>query len=488
MLVGAALAVLARAMTGELRMMRRPPFPDDLPELESAPVPTAGVWASDLPEADLAVPREEPDLTLIAYYFRDVRRYPLLSHAGEMALARQIHDGGRQWREELVRGLVHVPLLLAWRARLRRGLLPVAAVCDLDDLRPLPDVLSTLDQLHRLRCQMRRLVQGRGGRRGQAASAAPVAALRAEMQALLASWSWQPAFLSQAWTRFDTAMAAAAPARQHRQAGRYRSTLGYSLSALRAVWQALHHLDTGVERAKHEMMTRNLRLVISVAREFSHTSVPLTDLIQEGNIGLMRAVDKFDYRRNLKFSTYAVWWIKQAMRRAVCAQSALIHIPEYLRDCVRRVHQSQPGLATALGRAPTAQDLAQHLELPVERVERSLALVRAPISLDRPRWGEETSPLRDVLADVQANPSQEVQDVLVQQALSAHLQRALHDLTPREADVMRRRFGLHGKPAEHLRQVGKALHLSHERVRQIEAEALAKLRQHSEPLHVFLEP
>jgi RNA polymerase primary sigma factor len=117
-----------------------------------------------------------------------------------------------------------------------------------------------------------------------------------------------------------------------------------------------------------------------------------------------------------------------------------------------------------------------------------VALVREPISLDRPRWGEETRPLRDVLADVQANPSQDVQDVLVQQALSAHLQRALEGLTPREADVMRRRFGLHGKPEEHLRQVGKALHLSHERVRQIEAEALAKLRQHSAPLHVFLEP
>lgn len=462
-------------------MMRRPPFPHDLPELKSAPVPPSGVWASDLPEADIAVPREEPDLTLIAYYFRDVRRYPLLSHAREMALARQMHDGSRQWREELARCLVHVSLLLAWRARLRRGLLPVAAVCDPDDRRPLPEVLSTLDQLHRLRCQMRRLVQG------QAESAAPVAALRAEMQALLASWSWQPAFLSQAWTRFDTAMAAA-PARQHRQAGRYLSTLGYSLGELRAVWRTLHRLHTSVERAKQEMMTGNLRLVISVAREFSHTSVPLTDLIQEGNIGLMRAVDKFDYRRNLRFSTYAVWWIKQAMRRAVCAQSALIHIPEYLRDCVRRVHQSQPGLATALGRAPTAQDLAQHLALPVERVERSLALVREPISLDRPRWGEETRPLRDVLADVQANPSQDVQDVLVQQALSAHLQRALEGLTPREADVMRRRFGLHGKPEEHLRQIGEALHLSHERVRQIEAEALAKLRQHSAPLQVFLEP
>lgn len=465
-------------------MMRRPPFPDDLPELESAPVPTSGACAADLPEAASTTPRAEPDLTLIAHYFRDVRRYPLLSHAGEMALARQIQEGGRQWRDDLVHHLLHVPLLLAWRARVRRGLLPVSAIGDPETLPPLAEVLSTLEHLHRLRCRMRQLVQERSA---PVVATPTVTTLRAAMQALLASWSWQPTFLDQAWTRFATAMAAA-PARQHRQVGRYRSTLGYSLEELRAVWRTLHHLDTGVERAKQEMMTGNLRLVISIAREFSQTSVPLPDLIQEGNIGLMRAVDKFDYRRQLKFSTYAVWWIRQAMYRAVYAQSGLIHIPEYLRDCVRRVRRSQPGLASALGRAPTAQDLAQHLDLPVERVERSLALVREPISLDRPRWGEETRPLREVLADVQANPSQDVQDVLVQQALSAHLQRALDGLTPREAEVMRRRFGLHGKPEEHLRQIGKDLHLSHERVRQIEAEALAKLRQHRAPLHVFLEP
>jgi len=466
-------------------MMRRPPFHDDLPELAGAPGPTSGACASDLPETASTTPREAPDLTLMAHYFRDVRRYPLLSYARETALAQQIQDGGRQWREDLVHHLLHVPLLLAWRARVRRGLLPVSAIGAPETLPPLAEVLSTLEHLHRLRCRMRRLVQEQSA---PVVATHTVTTLRADMHALLASWSWQPTFLDQAWTRFDTAMAAASPARPPRQAGRYRSTLGYSLGELRAVWRTLHRLYTGVERAKQEMITHNLCLVVSVARAFSHTSVPLTDLIQEGNIGLMRAVDKFDYRRKLKFSTYAVWWIKQAMHRAVYEQSALMYIPEYMYASARRVHQSQPGLATALGRVPTAQDLAQHLAMPVERVERSVALVRQPISLDRPRRGEETRPLREVLADGQANPSQDVQDVLMQQALSAHLQRALEGLTPREAEVIRRRFGLHGQPEEHLRQVGEALHLSHERVRQIEAAALAKLRQHRAPLHIFLEP
>jgi RNA polymerase primary sigma factor len=232
------------------------------------------------------------------------------------------------------------------------------------------------------------------------------------------------------------------------------------------------------------MITRNLRLVVSVAREFSHTGLPLTDLIQEGNIGLMRAVDKFDYRRNLKFSTYAIWWIKQAMRRAMFEQAALIRIPEYMYESVRRVHKSQQTLTAELGRLPTAQEIAQHLAIPVGRVERSLDLVREPISLDRPLRDEESYTLGEVLPDDQASSSQEV---LIQQALIDHTQRALEGLTRREAEVLRRRFGLHGKPGETLRQIGEDLHLSHERVRQIETEALAKLRHQSTTLQVFLE-
>jgi RNA polymerase sigma factor (sigma-70 family) len=474
-------------------MMRRAQSIADTPgeataELDvarAATVSTAVASAAafvDVEAASFASPVEvEP--SIISHYFQDVRRFPLLSHEREIALAQQIQEGNRQWREELVQRLLHVPLLLAWRARLRRGIIPITALCLPDHAPTLVDLVARLDHLQRLRCQMRRLVQEL--EQGGEGVTPRITAVRADMRALLQPLEWQPAFLQQAWFRFDTAMAAASPARQRRQTARFVSTLGSSLEILRRLWRELYRIQTGVERAKQEMITRNLRLVISVAREFSYTGMPLTDLIQEGNIGLMRAVDKFDYRRNLKFSTYAIWWIKQAMRRAVFEQSSLIRIPEYMYESVRRVYKSQQELSSTLGRLPTTQEIAQHLDMPMSRVERSLDLVREPVSLDRPLWDDETRTLGEVLADVQTSTSQEV---MAQQSLIDHTQRALEGLSPREAEVIRRRFGLHGKPGETLRQIGEDLHLSHERVRQIEAEALAKLRHQSTALQGFLEP
>ena len=439
--------------------------------------------APDLPETDRSATRAETELTLIAQYFRDVRRYPLLSHDREITLAQHIQEGSRHWQDMVRQHGLHIPLLLAWRARLRRGLCPIEALCTATHADDLPQLLAMLDRLQRLRCQMRQYVQQQINRR-IAKDGEAIRTLRAEMVALVDTWEWQPAFLHQVWSRFDTAMATASPARQRRQVARYLSTLGYSLAELRALWRSLHQLITQVEQAKQEMITRNLRLVVSVAREFSYLGLPLTDLIQEGNIGLMRAVDKFDYRRNLKFSTYAIWWIKQAMRRAVFEQSALIRIPEYMYESGRRVAKGQQELTSALGRLPTAQEIAQHLDMPVARVERSLELVREPVSLDRPLWDDETRTLGEVLSDIQATNSQEL---LAQQALIDHTHRALEELSPREAEVIRRRFGLHGKPGETLRQIGEDLHLSHERVRQIEAEALGKLKRQSASLQGFLE-
>jgi RNA polymerase sigma factor (sigma-70 family) len=464
-----------------MQLLSQPDIP--LPEADASGLPPADLYAADGIETDLPGPRVEPEPTLVAQYFREVRRYPLLSHEHELTLARQIQEGSRQWQDTVVRHLLHIPLLLAWRARLRRDLLPVEAVCAAKTPSTLPDMLATLDRLQRLRCQMRQRMQQQGGRR-KAEDAEAVRALRTEMQTLLRPWAWQPTFLYQVWTRFDTAMATASLARQRRQVARYLSTLGYNLGELRAFWRVLHRLVTRVEQAKQEMITRNLRLVVSVAREFSYLGLPLTDLIQEGNIGLMRAVDRFDYRRNLKFSTYAIWWIKQAIRRAVFEQSTLIRIPEYMYESVRRVYKGQQELTATLGRLPTVQEIAQHIEMPVTRVERSLDLVREPVSLDRPVWDDETRTLSEVLADVHTTTSH---DLLAQQALIDHTHRALEGLSPREAEVIRRRFGLHGKPGETLRQIGDDLHLSHERVRQIEAEALTKLRHQSATLRGFLE-
>jgi len=468
-------------------MMRPLSLVDDTSQSHPVSFFTAPAGAGDTDSAAVqgvpvsASPELEP--SIIAHYFHEVRRFPLLSHNGEMTLAQQIQDGTQQWRDELLQRLLHVPLLLACRARLRRGIMPLDAVCLPEHGPAFGEVAAILDQLQRLRCQMRQRVQQHV--HGDAETTAHMRALRTAMRALLQPLLWQPLFLQQAWSRFDTTMAAASPARQHRQAARFLSTLGYSLRTLQRIWHTLHHLQTRVEYAKQELTTRNLRLVISVAREFTYTGLPLTDLIQEGNIGLMRAVEKFDYRRNLKFSTYAVWWIKQAIRRAVFEQGALIRVPEYMYESARQVSKSREALTTTLGRSPTPGEIAEHLAMPLERVERTLALGHEPVSLDRPVAEEDKRPLGERLADTKAWVGQES---VLQQDLVTHTHRALEGLTPREAEVIRRHFGLHGQPEETLRQIGLDLHLSHERVRQIEAEALAKLKRQGAPLRIFLEP
>jgi RNA polymerase sigma factor (sigma-70 family) len=465
--------------------MRRLSPTDDTSQFDTAPVVTTSVGEPAAAEVQGALPTASTEVepSIMAHYFQEVRRFPLLSHKGEMALAQQIQEGTQQWRDELLQRLLHVPVLLACRARLRRGIMPIAAVCLPEHAPAFGDLVAMLDQLQRLRCQMRQLVQQGIDRNTE--TLAQMRALRAAMRTLLQPLVWQPLFLRQAWARFDTAMAAASPARQHRQASRFLSTLGYSLRTLQRLWHMLHRLQTRAESAKQELVARNLRLVISVAREFTYTGIPLTDLIQEGNIGLMRAVDKFDYRRNLKFSTYAVWWIKQSIRRAVFEQGTLIRVPEYMYESARQVSKSRDALTTTLGRSPTPGEIATHLAMPVERVERTLALGHEPVSLDRPVAEEDKRTLGEVLADTKAWVGQES---IIQQELVDRTHRALEGLTPREAEVIRRHFGLHGQPEETLRQIGLDLHLSHERVRQIEAEALAKLKRQGAPLRVFLEP
>lgn len=466
-------------------MMRRSSSTDDTSTFDTVPFRPTAVGETASAEGQSALPAAATDVepSIIAHYFQEVRRFPLLSHKGEMALAQQIREGTQQWRDELLQRLLHVPLLLACRARLRRGSTPIEAVCIPEHAPAFGDVVARLDQLQRLRCQMRQLVQQGVPRHTD--TLAQMRALRTAMRTLLQPLVWQPLFVQQAWARFDTAMAAASPARQHRQARRFLSTLGYSLRTLQRLWHMLHRLQTRAESAKQELVARNLRLVISVAREFTYTGIPLTDLIQEGNIGLMRAVDKFDYRRNLKFSTYAVWWIKQAIRRAVFEQGTLIRVPEYMYESARQVSKSRDALTTTLGRSPTPAEIAAHLAMPLERVERTLALGHEPVSLDRPMAEEDKRTLGEVLADTKAWVGQES---IIQQELVDRTHRALEGLTPREAEVIRRHFGLHGQPEETLRQIGLDLHLSHERVRQIEVEALAKLKRQGAPLRVFLEP
>jgi len=404
---------------------------------------------------------------VLEHYLRDVRRFPRLSHERERALSQHLQERRQQWRHLLLDHLVHVPLVLAWGPRLRRGTLPWTTVCHSGPPPTAEAVQTALSGLHRLAGQMRRVVQQ------QDPPPQTVAALRATMRTLLHDWDWHLAFLQQAWRRFDRAMTLATTTGQSRRALAYVATLGYSLAELGPLWRDLSDVDSLAEQAKQEMVLHNLRLVLKVARTFRYTGVPLSDLIQEGNLGLLRAVDGFDYRRNLKFSTYAVWWIRQAIHRGRASQ-ALVRVPEYLHADAQRVRRAHDAFVTMHGHAPTAQDLAQRLGIRLTRVQWSLEHTLEPISIDSPVPGQDR-PLQQVLPDTHTPGSDAV---LVQRTLRRHIQSALACLTPRETTIICRYFGLDERPAATFAQIGCEYHLSRERVRQIVQEALAKLKRH----------
>jgi RNA polymerase primary sigma factor len=420
---------------------------------------------------------DDGDQAVMRRFLHDMRRFSVLSRDREQALAKQIQDSRDQWQSLLLEHLLHIPLLLAWWPRIRRGHLQMTAVCHPKGPTRAQEFRATLQRLHHLRCQMHWAM-----RQHDACSAERVPALQATMRALLADWEWQQKFLLRAWQRFDRAMTMAAADCCSRHAVRYTEQLGYSLRDLRPLWRDLTHPATLMEQAKQEMVTRNLRLVVSVASKFHYTGLPLSDLIQEGTIGLMRAVDGFDYRRNLKFSTYAIWWIRQAIHRAGSSQT-LLRFPEYLRENGRRVREAHDVFLAEHGRPPTTQELSQRSEVPATRIERSLAYAPEAISIDSTLPGQNRA-LSDLLPDLRILPSSEM---VIQRKLRRYTQRALGCLTAREADIICRRFGLDDRPAETLEQIGDALHISRERVRQITLGALNKLKQHEAMFQAALE-
>ena len=245
---------------------------------------------------------------------------------------------------------------------------------------------------------------------------------------------------------------------------------------LQSSYDAIGRGERKASRAKSELIEANLRLVVSIAKRYTNRGLQFLDLIQEGNIGLMKAVDKFEYRRGYKFSTYGTWWIRQAVTRAIADQARTIRIPVHMIETTNKVVRTSRQLVQELGREPTPEEIAEKMELPLDQVRKVLKLAKEPISLDTPIGEDGDSFLGDFIEDKNAvSPAEAV----VQMNLSDQTRKVLKTLTPREEKVLRMRFGIGEKSDHTLEEVGQDFDVTRERIRQIEAKALRKLQHPS---------